>query len=591
MNPCSKSSLLLGWGGIVFAQEDCPFPELEKYGRKIVESCTGLPLEIIVIGGLLSRSDMSREYWESVAENVSSFGNSGYNEHCLKILSLSYNNLPLHLKPCFLFVGSYPEDRKIVVTELIHRWIANGLLKTVGEKSLEDIAMEVIKDLIARNLIFIHKLTTSGEVDMCGIHDLLRDLCLKEFDKEGFFQSPKVQDAKYVGREVCFLCDGEPSYEGAIHLPGFALVYPSLSSLINPPAICGACRKMYSHVTRSWLVGIMNGDYDLLPFVHPTQARYVSVHYIFNVKSVLPTLQLLWNLQTLKIVVVLTSYPIVLPAEIWEMPQLRHFEITSLPATLSDPVATGVKGEEFVVLEQLQTFSGIENFKCTKDVLDRIPNIRRLEITHGSKIESPEHSLGNLIQLQKLESLNVKFARDNIAFPSSLKKLSLKSCMFRIPWSGMSVIGSLPNLEKLELWGATEGSEWNPVEGEFLRLKELIIGTCELVRWGADQSHFPVLEQLELQYLKSLEEIPSGIGDIPTLRTIKLFYCSRSLVNSANLVWQEQQSVDNETLEILVGDFWSSWLTISDYLSREISDNESDDDDEDEEIEHEDESE
>ncbi|KAL0286688.1 UNVERIFIED_CONTAM: putative disease resistance RPP13-like protein 3 [Sesamum angustifolium] len=43
-----------------FAQKSCPYPELEEIGRKIARCCRGLPLAIIVIGGLLAKSKDKR---------------------------------------------------------------------------------------------------------------------------------------------------------------------------------------------------------------------------------------------------------------------------------------------------------------------------------------------------------------------------------------------------------------------------------------------------------------------------------------------------------------------------------------------------
>ncbi|KAK4394806.1 putative disease resistance protein [Sesamum angolense] len=115
----------------VFAQKSCPYPELEEIGRNIARSCRGLPLAIVVIGGLLAKSDNTREYWEFVAKNITSFVNSGDDDHCLKILSLSYNSLPIHLKPCFLYMRVFPEDDEIKASKLIKLWIAEGFLKPI----------------------------------------------------------------------------------------------------------------------------------------------------------------------------------------------------------------------------------------------------------------------------------------------------------------------------------------------------------------------------------------------------------------------------------------------------------------------------
>ncbi|XP_051115664.1 putative late blight resistance protein homolog R1A-10 isoform X2 [Andrographis paniculata] len=566
----------------VFGKEYCPYPELEESGRNIVKRCKGLPLEIIVIGGLLSKSDMSREYWEYVAENVSSFGNSGYDEHCLKILSLSYKNLPIHLKPCFLFLGSYPEDRKIGVTDLTQRWIANGLIRTVGEKSLEDIAMEFIKDLIARNLFFIHELTSSGEIDVCGIHDLLRDFCHKEFDKERLMLCPRVQVVKYTRGSSCFLCGEALRYRNERDVAKVVLLYPSLSSPVRSPSVCGACRRIYSQVTKERFVGIICEDYENLALLHHTQVRLISLYSYARVRHVLPGSHFLWDLQTLKIDVYDGSRATYLPSEIWEMPQLRHIYVGD--GILPDPVATHVDGEGAIILKQLQTLSVIHYFKCTDNVLDRIPDLKTLQITYDSEFDEsialPGHSLCNLVQLQKLQSLKITHALENIAFPTSLKDLSLKGCRCRIPWSELSIIGSLPNLEKLELIDSTEGFEWNPVDGEFLRLKELTIASTNLVQWVADQIHFPTLEKLHLYYLYSLEEIPLGIGDIPTLRAISLVKCSESTIDSAWQIWKEQESVENDTLEICISHY-ERWYSIKDFMAPRWKNDESEDEEDD----------
>ncbi|XP_012844378.1 PREDICTED: putative late blight resistance protein homolog R1B-8 [Erythranthe guttata] len=103
-------------------QEDCPL-ELEEIGKKIAKNCKGLPLSIVVIGGLLAKSKPTREYWEYISENLNSILHLEENERCLKVLHLSYNHLPVHLKPCFLYMGVFPEDKNIRVSWLVKVWV------------------------------------------------------------------------------------------------------------------------------------------------------------------------------------------------------------------------------------------------------------------------------------------------------------------------------------------------------------------------------------------------------------------------------------------------------------------------------------
>ena len=102
---------------IVFGEEDCPL-ELQWIGTKIASECGGLPLAIHVIGGLLSKVERSIDVWEHLSTNVKdSIVKS--QERFSNIFSLSYNHLPIYLKPCFLYMGAFPEDNLIKGSRLM----------------------------------------------------------------------------------------------------------------------------------------------------------------------------------------------------------------------------------------------------------------------------------------------------------------------------------------------------------------------------------------------------------------------------------------------------------------------------------------
>ncbi|KAK4394797.1 ToMV resistant protein Tm-2 netted virescent [Sesamum angolense] len=532
--------------------------ELEEIGRNIAKGCRGLPLAIVVVGGLLAKSKKTREYWEFVAENVSTIVNSGDEEYCLKILSLSYNSLPIHLKPCFLYMGVFPEDHEIKASELAKLWISEEFLKPVGGKTLEAVGEEYLKDLIDRNLILIRKRTCSGKIKTCSVHDMLRELCLRESNREHLVRVPKAQHAFLLSEHensVCFLC-GHLAGSNRIHLQ--EVLVGLRSTTIASPSVCKACNNMYQNLNRLRWVKVLeqidpheSGESSL----QHTKLQYIVVKtssYGPDLKFVFPhTISLLWTLQTLHLDVPSFSEPLLLPSDIWEMSQLRH--LTAESCILRDPLINRFEGKDSTVLENLCTLSS-RGFRCSEEAIKRVPNLKKLKSSYGSyRAEDSCYCLSNLARLNKLESLSLEYycLLEDIAFPASLKKLSLFEC--EIPWAKMTIIGSsLPNLEVLKLNNAGHGYEWDPIEGEFLRLKVLLISHCDLVRWGAEDIHFPILQSLSLRYMHKLEEIPLSIGDIDTLCSIHLERCSQAVKNSAEEILKDQEEKGNETLQVYV---------------------------------------
>lgn len=76
--------------------------------------------------------------------------------------------------------AGFPEDYQIPVFKLISMWIAEGFLKPVGSKSLEQVAEECLEDLVKRSRVLVAKKRSNGKFRFCSIHDLLRDLCIRK---------------------------------------------------------------------------------------------------------------------------------------------------------------------------------------------------------------------------------------------------------------------------------------------------------------------------------------------------------------------------------------------------------------------------
>ncbi|XP_012856181.1 PREDICTED: putative late blight resistance protein homolog R1A-10 [Erythranthe guttata] len=550
----------------VFKEEkDCP-PELVEIGKKIAKNCEGLPLSIVVIGGHLAKSERTKEHWEYISENTNTIVNSEDNERCLKALQLSYNHLPVHLKPCFLYMGVFPEGNMIRVSWLVKLWVSEGFVKPINCKSLEVVSREYLQELCDRNLILVHKRGSNGNIKYCKIHDLLRDLCLREAEREKFLyvRRPHELTIPQVINTQCRIGIHQSMSEKDPILHTLQDV-PLVRSLICnfeerlPLLDFRLLRVLKADDKNSYFDNNRPYKYSVEVVFRLVNLRFIAIRSDVPKNSGFPSLvNLLWNLQTL---IVNGIFGVVAPCEIWNMTQLKHVHFFQLK--LPDPPIGG-KGNEFV-LENLQTLTHIRNFKCGEEVVKRIPNINKLQISY---FEEPQgflsYSLDNLGQLHKLESLRLsiysenKHLLQNFILPNSLKKLTLMGTCLK--WEDMKTkICLLPNLQVLKLKEYSfVGTEWETVEGQFCNLRYLLIRSCrDLEWWTTDSSHFPRLEHLHLRYLHKLKEIPSCIGEISTLQSIELISCSKLAVISAKQILKEQEDFGNEDFRVQVFDTMS----------------------------------
>ncbi|XP_058769240.1 putative disease resistance RPP13-like protein 3 [Vicia villosa] len=171
----------------VFRGEEYP-RDLESLGKQIVKSCGGLPLSIVVLAGLLANKEKSHREWSKVLGHVNWYLTRDETQVKDVVLKLSFDNLPSRLKPCFLYLGIFPEDSEIRVSQLLQLWIAEGFIQETESRDACDVAEDYLYELVDRSLIQVARIKDSGGVKTCRIHDLLRDLCILESKEDKFFQ-------------------------------------------------------------------------------------------------------------------------------------------------------------------------------------------------------------------------------------------------------------------------------------------------------------------------------------------------------------------------------------------------------------------
>lgn len=148
---------------------------LEGMGKKMVKKCKGLPLIIKVFADNLRDKNGDVESWKEMMEH-----NPLDENEILECFRLSYKNLSVELKRCFLYCSVYPKDHLFAGDELIHLWVAQGILRDEPEDEYF-----YINGLLYRSFLEKHEQLDDiwGE-SKYTLHDIMHDLAQKILEEE-----------------------------------------------------------------------------------------------------------------------------------------------------------------------------------------------------------------------------------------------------------------------------------------------------------------------------------------------------------------------------------------------------------------------
>ncbi|KAM3206499.1 hypothetical protein ACQJBY_061927 [Aegilops geniculata] len=153
--------------------------------EKLVKKCGCLPLTILTIGGILATKKIVE--WEHLYNQLPSELESNPSLEAMKIMvTLSYNHLPSHLKPCLLYLSIFPEDSEIQMRRLVERWIAEGLIRSGTGVIIEEVAKGYFNELINRSMLQPSRVNIEGVVKSCRVHDIVRDVMISVSRDENF---------------------------------------------------------------------------------------------------------------------------------------------------------------------------------------------------------------------------------------------------------------------------------------------------------------------------------------------------------------------------------------------------------------------
>ncbi|CAI9108351.1 OLC1v1007924C1 [Oldenlandia corymbosa var. corymbosa] len=571
----------------IFREEGCCPEELVQVGKKIAELCKGVPLAVVVVAGMLEKTEKKQESWQQILEELNTRVNDDPESQCKSILEMSYNHLPHHLKACFLYFGMFQPDKDVHVRKLLQMWIAEGLIHKTDEKSLDEVAEDAVMELIDRGLLIIVKRKSRGGVKSCRMHVLFNQLCLSNSKAENSLGRIIRYDETYASFDklypgVDFEVEGPlniakfEAYHICVHLKRqhFSDSRPSgrfARSLIY-------IATDYAHPEHAYKLSFRYKNFKLLRLLDlecinmgssfPSEIlilvllRYLSVTGNFNY---IPGM--ISDLRKLETFIVKGLSGIELPFDFWCMKSLRHVHIKSEPTfqTSGDLFWSSETLDNLLTFSSTSAFIGKfdannkKSYSKTRNiirVLRKFPNLQKLRCAfYDSEYYSETNcnkfpALDHLIHLQ---SLNIMYAGSvrspaagGFSLPLNLRKLTLSR--FYLSGDQMSSIGRLPNLEVLKLISATfQRQTWDMNNDEFCKLKFLKLHSSNVIQWNAASNHLPKLEQLFLWNCKDLEDVPYGFSEIPTLQIIEVKWCSESLQESIRYL---EESI--EGLQVLI---------------------------------------
>ncbi|PHU04007.1 hypothetical protein BC332_29258 [Capsicum chinense] len=458
--------------------------ELAEVGKQIAAKCKGLPLALKTLAGML-RSKSEIEGWRRILKSeIWELPNNDI----LPALMLSYNELPPHLKPCFSFCAIFPKDYPFRKEQVIHLWIANGLVEQQGDKRIQDLGNQYFNELRSRSLF--KRVPESSERDggKFLMHDLVNDLAQTASSK---------------------LCVRLEESQGSHML------------------------EQSRHMSYSMGEG---GDFEKLkPLSKSEQLRTllpISIQRLFHPRlskrvlhNILPSLRSLRALSLSGYVIVELPYALFIKLKLLRFLDLSRTEIKKLP-------------DSICALYNLETLllSSCDDLEELPPHMEKLINLRHLDISNTSRLKMPLH-------LSKLKSLQVLVGAKFLLGGWRMEDLGEASYLYE----SLSVL-ELENVVDRREAQKAKMREKNSVEKLYLKWSGSIAGNSQTERdildelcphtnikelqisgyrgtqfpnWLADDSFLKLLVQLSLSNCKDCFSLPA-LGQLPCLKFLSI---------------------------------------------------------------------
>nr|UBY07193.1 NBS-LRR disease resistance protein [Dasypyrum villosum] len=487
--------------------------ELVEVVDQIVNRCHGSPLAASALGSVLRTKTTVKE-WKAIASRSSICTEE---TGILPILKLSYNDLPPHMKQCFVFCAVFPKDYKIDVAKLIQLWIANGFIPEHKEDSLETIGQIIFDELVSRSFFLdIEKTKEDWEYysrNTCKIHDLIHDIAMSVMEKECVAVTMDPSEIEWLGdaaRHLFLSCEGT---EGILN-DSLEKRTPAIQTLICDSDMQSSLKHLSKYSSLHALKLCIGGLSILLKPKYLHHLRYLDLSDSY-IKSLPEDISILYNLQVLDLSYCRRLYR--LPRQMKYMTSLRHLYTHGCWNLKSMPPELG----KLIKLQTLTFFVAAVTGPDCSDVaeLQHLNLGGQLELRQIENVMEAEAKVANLGNKKDLRELTLRWnsvcdskVLDNFEPHGELQVLKIYSY-------GGKCMGMLQNMVGIHLFRCERlqilfrcGTSFTFPKLKILTLECLLgfEGWWEIDERQEEQTMFPVLEELFIMNCGKLVALPEA---------------------------------------------------------------------------------
>uniref|UniRef100_A0A7N0ZYJ7 Uncharacterized protein n=1 Tax=Kalanchoe fedtschenkoi TaxID=63787 RepID=A0A7N0ZYJ7_KALFE len=513
-------------------------PNLEQLGKEMVAKCSGLPLAVVTLGGLLSTKSDTVSEWTVVRDN---FWNELEKDsvHINALLLLSFKDLPFYLKPCFLYVGLFPKDFEIPIRKLLLLWVAEGFIGAEVECP-ESVAKSYFDELVGRSLF--QKKGEEWIGSTCRVHDLLRDLASRRLKRyASLYIMVKIRymicQIHHLTEGLLFIIPRLRAYQGCIstvlfeHYAGVQQVNVNTSS-------CIILMKCYVLMRFSLLRVIDIQEHALEHRGIPSEiGRLIHLRYLgfclvkCSIRELPDTIGSLKALQTISIESGQTLSYLTLPNTMTKLQNLRHLiGNLGLGNLVGLQTLQGITHEQWCGIDTISLVNlrhlSLKNvprdeYSSTR-LYDNFRNTARLQTLALENPEAFELAAISASEIFKrcsnithFKSSGIKFDKSSDMHEYAVNLQVLDLVYFKNPEEDpIPSIEKLPALRALRMKYYSAGTQKLVCsEGGFPQLRTLIIKLDDNVTFSVSESGMPLLTHLKVNSPDNFEA-PQRLKDL-----------------------------------------------------------------------------